>query len=105
MRIEFSKSVELAEDVSVSAVTNDHTIIYPGSQIVLNNKGGFNKNLPMEGWSEEFLKGYNAFMALLASEAAGEYEDGAVTARIQEKRAERQALVEEAKAQVEAGEV
>jgi len=106
MRIEFSKPVDLNDDVTVKAVVIDHLIIYPAvPQIVQNNKDGSAKVFPFEGLSDKMVEGYNAFMALFSDEVKGEYEEGATTARIVEKRAERQALIEEAKEQVAQGEV
>jgi hypothetical protein len=82
MKVTFTTPV-VEEDITRTGITVDHIIIYPGSQIVLNNKGGSNRTLMITGLSKVAQAAFATFVSALSGEANDEYVSGAVTARAQ----------------------
>jgi len=86
MKITFNTPINEG-DTMRTGVTCDHLIFhFPQAQVVSNNVGAPPKTLPMDGLRDETKAALDAAFALLAEDFRGEYEEGAVTARVVAKR-------------------
>ncbi len=80
MKVTFTSPIA-EEDITRTGITVDHIIIYPGNQVVLNNKGGSSRTLPISGLSKAAQTAFDVFVAALSGETNDEYVNGGVTAR------------------------
>lgn len=84
MKILFSEPI-IEEDSTRTAITIDHVIIYPERTIVINNKDGSNKILPIDGLPQDAIDAITAFLSSLAAPIRSEYETKEISIRSAER--------------------